>query len=92
MQESVSFYRDRGGELWADRFKHRVADGLNIISSNPEGHATEPGLSGVQKLRLKQFPFSLIFVNRHDYVWVVAVAHGSRRPGYWQNRLAGSGP
>lgn len=92
MQESVNFYRNRGGELWADRFKQRVAEGLHIIAAKPEGHATEPDLAGVQKLRLKRFPFSLIFVNRPDYVWVVAVAHGSRRPGYWQNRLTSSGP
>ena len=92
LQESVSFCRNRGGELWAVRFKQWVADGLNILASKPEGHPPEPGLVGVQKLRLKQFPFSLIFVNRADYVWVVAVAHGSRRPGYWKNRIAETGP
>jgi plasmid stabilization system protein ParE len=74
LQESVNFCRNRGGELWADRFKQRVADGLNIIASKPEGHVTEPGLAGVQKLRLKQFPFSLIFANRHDYVWVAGIS------------------
>ena len=90
LQESVNFYRDRGGEFWADRFKQRVAEGLNVIASQPEGHATEPGLAGIQKVRLKQFPFSLIFINRPEYVWVVAVAHGSRRPGYWKNRIMSS--
>jgi toxin ParE1/3/4 len=92
LQESVNFYRNRGGEHWAERFKQRVAEGLNVIASKPEGHPPETGLAGVQKLRLKQFPFSLIFVNRTDYVWVVAIAHGSRRPGYWKNRIPGRGP
>ncbi len=92
MQDSVNFYRQRGGEHWAERFKQRVAEGLNIIALKPEGHPPEPGLAGVQKLRLKQFPFSLFFVNRVDYVWVVAVAHGSRRPGYWKIRITGPGP
>lgn len=34
-----------------------------------------------------RFPFSLIYVRRDDEVEVIAVAHGRRRPGYWQSRL-----
>ncbi len=60
LQESVNFYRNRGGEHRVERFKQRVADGLNIIASQPEGHPPEPGLVGVQRLRLKQFPFSVV--------------------------------
>src|SRR3989442_15038596 len=34
-----------------------------------------------------RFPFSLVYVLRGDDVEVIAVAHGRRRPGYWQSRL-----
>src|SRR6266568_4112296 len=34
-----------------------------------------------------RFPFSLVYVLRGDDVDVIAVAHGRRRPGYWQSRL-----
>jgi toxin ParE1/3/4 len=43
-------------------------------------------MPGVQKFRLTQFPFSLLYINGADYLWVVAVAHGSRKPGYWKQR------
>ena len=88
MQESVRFYRERAGERWAVRFKQRIAEGPRAIASDPERFGRVPDLPGVQKLRLKQFPFSLLYINRPDLVWVVAVAHGSRKPGYWKARIA----
>lgn len=87
LQESVSFYRERAGELWASRFKRRVAEGLRAIAANPERYPPARDMPGVRKFRLTQFPFSLLYINRVDHVWVVAVAHGSRRPGYWQQRV-----
>ncbi len=32
------------------------------------------------------FPFSLVYVVRGEILFVVAVAHQSRRPGYWRGR------
>ena len=50
--------------------------------------ASDEIIPGLQKFRLTQFPFSLLYINRADYLWVVAVAHGSRKPGYWKKRVA----
>src|SRR2546430_11459053 len=84
LKESVEFYRERAGERWAVRFKQRVAEGLHAIAVNPERYRPAPNMPGVQKVRLRQFPFSLLYINRADYVWVVAVAHGRRKPDYWK--------
>ena len=88
LQDSVAFYRERAGEGWAARFKQRVAEGLNAIGAEPERYPPAPDLPGVQKLRIEQFPFSLFYINRPDYVWVVAIAHASRKPGYWKDRIS----
>jgi toxin ParE1/3/4 len=87
LQASVSFYRERAGEPWALRFKERVAEGLRAIVANPERYPPERDMPGVRKFRLTQFPFSLLYINRADCLWVVAVAHGSRKPGYWKPRV-----
>jgi toxin ParE1/3/4 len=87
LREAVSFYRERVGDRWAGLFKERVAEGLNAIAANPERYRPVPDLPGVQTIRLKQFPFSLLYINRADHIWVVAVAHGSRKPGYWKDRI-----
>ncbi|MDB6023135.1 MAG: type toxin-antitoxin system RelE/ParE family toxin [Pedosphaera sp.] len=86
--ESVVFYRERAGERWAGRFKQRVAEGLRAIAANPERYPPAQDLPGLQKMRIKQFPFTLLYVNRKDYIWIVAVAHGSRKPGYWKDRIS----
>lgn len=35
------------------------------------------------------FPFSLVYAELRDTLFVIAVAHHSRRPGYWRHRRAG---
>ena len=88
LQVSVDFYRQRAGEGWAARFKQCVGEGLKAIAADPERYPPAPGFPGVQKLRLKQFPFSLLSICRTDSMWVVAIAHGSRKPGYWKQRIS----
>jgi plasmid stabilization system protein ParE len=34
-----------------------------------------------------EFPYSLIYVIRPNHVWIVAVMHMKREPGYWRKRL-----
>ena len=35
---------------------------------------------------LKRFPFSVVYENQTDRIFVLAVAHSRRREGYWQER------
>jgi hypothetical protein len=37
---------------------------------------------------LRRFPFSVIYAVTGPLLYVLAVAHGSRGPGYWKSRLA----
>ncbi len=41
---------------------------------------------GVRRFPLRTFPFHLVYVEDPRLV-IVAVAHMSRRPGYWRHRL-----
>ncbi|WP_116367709.1 type II toxin-antitoxin system RelE/ParE family toxin [Parahaliea mediterranea] len=41
---------------------------------------------GAKKLILHKFPFSLITIEAHGAIVVVALAHHARRPGYWHSR------
>ncbi|CAN5453467.1 hypothetical protein BH10ACI2_BH10ACI2_14740 [soil metagenome] len=35
----------------------------------------------------KRFPYSIIYQALDDSILIVAVAHQSRKPGYWKDRL-----
>ena len=39
---------------------------------------------------LENYPFQIIFRRNDERLFVVAVAHAKRRPGYWRSRLTGS--
>ena len=33
------------------------------------------------------FPYAVLYSVEPDFVLIIAVAHGSREPGYWRSRL-----
>ena len=33
------------------------------------------------------FPYALVYIDRPESVWIVAVMHFKQRPGYWRDRL-----
>ena len=34
------------------------------------------------------FPYAIVYIDRPDYVWVIAVSPFKREPGYWRERLS----
>jgi plasmid stabilization system protein ParE len=39
-----------------------------------------------RRVVFRKFPFSLIYTVEETRIWVVAVAHQRRLPGYWRDR------
>ncbi len=40
-----------------------------------------------RRMLLNRFPYSLIYSLEPERIWIVAVAHQRRRPGYWRSRI-----
>ncbi len=40
-----------------------------------------------RRVLVKRFPYSIVFIEHGEDLWVVAFAHHRRRPGYWRERL-----
>jgi len=40
-----------------------------------------------QRALARKFPYSLVYLDEPDRVWIVAIMHAKRRPGYWRERL-----
>ena len=62
-----------------------VEQAVARIAAFPE-HGS-PHLMGTRRVVLRRFPFSLVYFLEPNDVLVVAVAHHSRRPGYWRDRV-----
>jgi len=52
------------------------------LSSLPE----EAGDTGAKRLILERFPYDIVAIELSDETVVIAVAHHSRKPGYWLGR------
>ena len=40
-----------------------------------------------RRFLLSKFPFSVIYRHHQNIIFVVAVMHNSRKPGYWNERI-----
>jgi plasmid stabilization system protein ParE len=59
---------------------------IDRIARNAEGFS--PGPSGTRWARVQPFNYLLHFrIVDENRVRVLAVSHGSRRPGYWVHRI-----
>ncbi len=89
-QEAAAWYESEPaglGERFIDAFQHA----LDLLAEeNPPLTQVvgEAGLKGAQKLILHKFPFSLIVYELPASTVIVALAHHSRKPGYWRSRKA----
>jgi plasmid stabilization system protein ParE len=43
------------------------------------------GAKGAKRLILRRFPYDIVVREFPDEIMVVAIAHHSRRPGYWRD-------
>ena len=87
LRTSERFYEEHGGHDLALDFLRRVESGLHRVAADPQRFTHAPKYHRVQKCRLTRFPFSLYYIERTEDVWVIAVAHHRRRPGYWKERV-----
>lgn len=42
----------------------------------------------VKRLILRRFPFDIIVLERPQRTIIIAIAHQSRKPGYWRDRIS----
>jgi len=82
--KSAEFYERRNPTL-GEVFLSTVEATLPKIQREPE--LGKPGRFGTRSWKTKRFPFRIVYLEQPDRLWIVAVAHLSRRPDYWIRRL-----
>jgi toxin ParE1/3/4 len=45
------------------------------------------GTKGAKRVILRRFPYDIVVIERNSEAIVIAVAHHSRTPGYWRERI-----
>jgi len=81
---AVDWYIGEGTFIAADDFADELDQALDLLS-----HFHELGKNSARNTRtlpLHSFPYSLIYRLQANEIRIIAVAHHSRRPGYWAGR------
>ena len=66
------------------RFKQDVQTAAPWIGDHPELPRVRP--NGFRRVNLKVFPYYIAYTILAGTIWVLAIAHGARRPEYWIDR------
>ncbi|MEM6486625.1 MAG: type II toxin-antitoxin system RelE/ParE family toxin [Pseudomonadota bacterium] len=89
LEEAAAWYEAEQSGLGAgllDEFE-RVAELLSEDSPPLVPIPGRAGKIGAKRILLHRFPFSVVVLVEKDEVVILAVAHQSRRPGYWVERI-----
>jgi len=83
-QVAVGWYQQRS-QAAARRFVAEVDRVVAQVSTQPDRYGWYDDV--FREAALRRYPYSLVYrVEPSGDVLVVAVAHASREPGYWQDR------
>ena len=84
LAEAVGYYTQLEPELGV-RFYRDMERLLHTVCADPQCFRKfDPP---ARRYFSAQFPYAVIYVEKPDHVWIVAVMHMKRRPGYWKKRL-----
>ncbi len=83
-REAAAFYAARRPGLGA-AFTVEVEAALKRILEAPEQWRVIE--QDVRRCLTHVFPYLILYTIENDFILIIAVAHGSREPGYWKQRI-----
>lgn len=82
-EDAVNYYEEREPGLGLS-FSLEIQRGIELISDYPDSW---PFLSSsTRRFLVKQFPYGIIYSIYQDTIYILAVMHLNRKPGYWEKR------
>ena len=82
--EAAIYYSDISPEL-GGRFHDEIERLIMEIRRQPDRFRLFA--SPVRRHFSTVFPFAILYLDRPEEVWIIAVMNMRRRPGYWRNRI-----
>lgn len=84
LREAAEYYRERAGATITQAFFGDFEHSMSLLLEHPLLGA--PCLQDKRRLVMRRFPYSIVYAIAAQEIQVMAVAHQSRRPGYWRKR------
>jgi plasmid stabilization system protein ParE len=87
--DAAAWYEERNPGMGRS-FLGELDKGIAVVAESPETWPVWPGTrpgAGIRRFLLARFPFGIAYAVRGGGIFVVAVPHLSRRPGYFHARV-----
>jgi plasmid stabilization system protein ParE len=83
LHEAAEFYLDRADKTLSLSFLAEFERSVSVLLRHPRLGAQ---WRGRRRYLMRRFPYSIIYTISGEEIHILAVAHNSRRPGYWRKR------
>src|SRR5215510_9802645 len=84
MIEQARYYENKAERLGAD-FLDAVEETMRRIVQSPNAGAVEQ--ANIRRRLVAGFPFTILYEAQSEGIYIAAVMHQHRRPGYWLKRV-----
>ena len=84
LRETAEFYREKGGTALSQSLLAEFERSVALLLQYP--HLGAIWRYGKRRLVMRRFRHALVYSVVGDQIRILAVAHHSRRPGYWRGR------
>lgn len=83
---AIDYYAAAGGWHLADRFEAELRDCLAAIKSGPRQFAFYHGSAAFRRIRLRHFPYIVVYREKLTVVRVTILKHEKRHPRFGMKR------
>ena len=84
MWDAVAYYEDKSRGLGLD-FEAEVERSVDTVKRFPERWPLRE--DGTRRYLTHCFPYLVVYMYLRKRIWIIAIAHCKRRPGYWRDRI-----
>ena len=84
LRAAVAYYEQQRLGLGND-LQREVERVIGCIQQHPQGFPRH-NEAGLRKGIVRRFPYTIFYLELANQIWIAAVAHQRRRPGYWRHR------
>jgi toxin ParE1/3/4 len=82
--EAAEFLERRRHEA-GEKFLREIEDAIERLQREPNLWRVRPG--SVRKYTTRNYKYQIWYQVTENEIYIIAVAHPSRKPGYWRKRI-----